>query len=442
LALPRRWTAALLAVVTTVAAVTVVVVVTRDGSHQGCRVATVLPADSPLLDTGGMAEQPDERLDTLAAAVDKLGAPFGPVRAGVGYDYDQWLHLYGVTGGVLAWTKNNAPVSYLEDGTLTPRWSLRPATKRTAWDASADRFLLLGLAGKRSTQVGSFDLATGKQVWCAELAPEHRNGDPVATAFLDGGDVLTALPAEHGIVLTRLGASHGRQVWQRTVTGIDRADFLAPLSTGVVLAGGTEEFRLADPAVKQPGGSVLTAFSAKDASTVWSWGAGPDTVAHVIGIAGEQVLFELRSAGGLQLVSLSASDGSVRWQRPLPEAAYSSTLRGDTVLVKSAAELVAFDAASGDRRWSREIPTDRTYFPYGFTLGQLPSLDETHVLLPTTTSLQVLDLETGEHLDYALPVDGVSTTYWPYQLLVTAKLLGVVTNTGGILADRDVGAVG
>ena len=138
-----------------------------------------------------------------------MGAPFGTVRAGVGYDYDQWLHLYAVSGGVLTWTKNNAPVTYLEDGTLTPRWSLRPATKRTAWDASADRFLLLDLAGSRPTTVGAFDLATGKPTWCAELAPRHRNGDPVATAFLGDGDVMVALPGKHGVVMTRLGGANG-----------------------------------------------------------------------------------------------------------------------------------------------------------------------------------------------------------------------------------------
>ena len=438
---PARWLALGLVAVVLVAATTVVVVVARNRG-EGCRVASTLAAKSPLLDPDGMTEQPDRRLDTLASAVGAMSAPVGHVRAGVGFDYGQWLHLYGVSGGLLAWTKNNAPVTYLSEDTLAARWSLRPATKRTAWDASADRFLLLGLARDHATRVGSFDLHTGRQRWCAELAPEHRAGQPVATAFLPDGDALVALPGKRGVGGTRLAAAHGRPLWQRDLGSVDRADFLGPLSDDVVLAGGTEEFRLADPETRGPGGSVVTAFSAEDGSTLWSWGAGAGTPAHVVGVAGQQVLVELRTATGLELVSLAAADGSVTWRRPLPEAAYSSTLRGSTVLVRSAAQLVALDAADGTPLWSREIPTERTFFPYGFTLSQLPSLDDEHVLVPTTTALEVLDVTTGEHQDLPLPTDGVSTTYWPYQLVVTDRLIGVVTNTGGIVADRDVGAVG
>lgn len=434
LALPRRGVAVLVAVVLVVVATTVLVLTTRGGS--GCTVATVLPARSPLLDTAGMAAQPDERLDTLTKAVDAMDAPIGDVRAGVGYDYDQWLHLYGVSGGVLAWTKNNAPVTYLDEESLAARWSLRPETRRTAWDASADRFLLLGLGARTSTSVGSFDLTSGRQRWCAELALHQRDGQPVATSFLASGDVLVALPGRGGITMTRLGAKQGQQVWHRTLTGVDRADFLAPIGDGVVVAGGAEEFRLADVNRTGPGGSVITAFSEKDGSTVWSWGGGADTVAHVVGITTDAVLVELRTPTGLQLVALSAANGALAWQRPLPEAAYSSTLRGETVLVKSAAQVVAYDATDGAERWSFPIPTDRTFFPYGFTLGLMPSLDADHVLVPTTTSLEVLDVVTGRHQDFSLPTDGVSTTYWPYQLLVTDHLIGVVTNTGGVLAER------
>lgn len=435
LSLPRRGLAALVAVVVVVAGVTVAVVASR-GEDAGCGAATVLTPHSPLLDAAGMATQPDHRLETLSESISAMGPPFGTVRAGVGYDYDQWLHLYGVTGGVLAWTKNNAPVTFLDDGTLFPRWSLRPATQRTAWDASDQQFLLLALAADRPTQVGQFNLRTGEQDWCTELAARHHDGDPVATTFLEGGDVLAALPGKRGMLMTRLGGDDGRQIWRHSMTGVGRADFLAPLNADAVVAGGTEEFRLADPAAGSPAGPVITAFSAHDGRDVWTWGGGPGSVAHVVGVAGDQVLVVLRSADGLQLLGLDGATGSVLWKRELPAAAYSSTLRGDTVLVKSAAELVAFDAASGERRWSRKIPTDRTYFPYGFTLDQMPSLDDRHVLVPTTTGLLVLDLATGTDEEFALPVDGLSTTYWPYQLLVTAKLLGVVTNTGGILTDR------
>ena len=87
--------------------------------------------------------------------------------------------------------------------------------------------------------------------------------------------------------------------------------------------------------------------------------------------------------------------------------------------------------------WQRAIPTKATFFPYGFTLDQMPSLDADHVLMPTTTALWILDVRTGTDVAYPLPTDGINTTYWPYQLVVTPNLLGVVTNTGAILAARE-----
>jgi hypothetical protein len=66
----------------------------------------------------------------------------------------------------------------------------------------------------------------------------------------------------------------------------------------------------------------------------------------------------------------------------------------------------------------------------------MPSLDEDHVLVPTTSALVVLDVHDGSQVSYALPTDGISTTYWPYQLAVTQDAIGVVTNTGGVVARR------
>ena len=82
------------------------------------------------------------------------------------------------------------------------------------------------------------------------------------------------------------------------------------------------------------------------------------------------------------------------------------------------------------------MPTDRTYFPYGFTLAQMPSLDAEHVLMPTTGGLVVLDVRDGSQEGHPLPVDGISTTYWPYQLAVTSDAIAVVTNTGAVVARR------
>ena len=435
LSLPRWWIAVLAACVLVVVGVVVVVV---RATVPPCRDELVEGPRSPLLDPAGMEEQPDERLDRLAAAVGGLDAPFGDVLAGVGYDYDQWLHLYGIEDGVLAFTRNNAPVTLLEPDSLAVRWSLRPDSRRIAWDAGGDRFLLLDLSGTEATRVSSYDVADGDRVWCAEVGQEHSEGDPVATTFLDRGDVLTALPDGDEVVLTRLSGSTGKTVWDRGYTTVGRADFLGPLDEDLVVVGGTEEFRLAEQAPETKAGAVLTAVSASDGNPAWTWAAGAGSQVHVVGVGDGRVISVERGPDGVRLFALSDS-GSELWSTEPEDAAYEATLRGGVVLMKSAAALYGYDAASGEQLWKDPVPTDRTYFPYGFTLGQMPSLDDTHVLMATTSELVVLDVTDGSTESYPLPVDGVSTTYWPYQLLATPDLLGVVTNTGAVVARRSGG---
>ena len=36
-----------------------------------------------------------------------------------------------------------------------------------------------------------------------------------------------------------------------------------------------------------------------------------------------------------------------------------------------------------------------------------------------------------------LPKDGINTTYWPYQLAVSAGLIAVATNTGAVVVRRE-----
>lgn len=395
--------------------------------------AKPVEGDSPLLSVAGMREQPDERLDTLATAVGSWKAPFGPVLGGVGYDYDQWLHLYGVQDGVLAFTRNTAPVTLL-DSSLKARWALRPATKRTAWDASADRFVLLDLARDKRTRVGSFALTSGKERWCVEVSAAHRDGQPVATTFLDGGDLVVALPGEKGLWLTRLRGDDGRARWAHEVGGVGRGDFLGALDDHTIVAGGVEEYRLAQP-VSSRAGKVITAFRTSDGSPRWSFKDQPGEQSHVAGVVDGRVIVVTASASGSTLSSVE--DGRPAWSIKPRDGAVESTIRGSVVLMRSKTGLDAYDVATGRALWHRPIPTSSTYFPYGFSLGQMPSLDETHVLMPTTTALRVLDVTTGKDVAYPLPVDGVSTTYWPYQLTVTPDLIAVVTNTGGIVSSRE-----
>jgi outer membrane protein assembly factor BamB len=432
----ERRTAWLPFLVAAVVAVTgvVVVLVTNRSSAPEC--ARSVAARSPLVAPARFGD--DEHLTTLARSVNAMPAPVGPVRAGVGFNYGQWLHLYGVGDGLLAFTKNNAPVTLLDGETLKPRWALRPATKRIAWDASATRLALLDLSAKQKVRVGSYDLTTGRQRWCVELSTRHEDGQPVSTAYLDDGDLLVALPVSDGLDVARLSARTGKVLWWNSLERAARADYLGLLIKDVFVAGGVEEYRLAevDPDAKEA--DVVTAYSTEDGRPFWSWTNGRGMVTHVVGVAAERTILMTRSAAGDRLRALDAT-GAEEWEVAPADGAFESTLRGEVVLMRSRTGLDGYSVATGKRLWHRAIPTDRTYFPYGFTLGQMPSLDASHVLVPTTTSLQVLTVTTGKYTDYPLPTDGVRTTYWPYQLVSTAALIGIVTNTGGVLADRVVG---
>lgn len=434
LELPRkRWIALLVALA--VVAVTAVVVVVRTRT-EACGAESV-QAGSPLLTPAKMTQQYDARLSRLSDAIGAMGTPFGQVRAGVGFDYGQWLHLYGVAAGLLAWTKNNAPVTLLDGDTLAARWSLRPLRKRTAWDADAERFLLLDLAKGEPTQVASYDLGSGKEKWCVSLSADQADGEPVATSFLPGGDVLVALPGDGGIEVVRLSDT-GHERWSRDLRGMDRADYLGPLIDGVFVAGGSEEFRLSQPDPQAPERDVVSAYSTEDGRRYWSWSAGKGEVAHVTGVSGETTVLVTRTTqvrDGLRLRALDATGAEI-WERSPADDAFESTLRGDVVLMRSRTGLDGYDVATGRSLWHKATPTDATYFPYGFTLDQMPSLDAGHVLMPTTTALRVLDVHTGADTSYALPTDGINTTYWPYQLAVTPHLIGIVTNVGGVVTGR------
>lgn len=431
----RTWVPIAAAAALAVAGVVAVLVTAQFNTSGAPTCATSVKASSPFVAPARFAE--DERLAALGAAVDQMPAPFGPVRAGVGYNYDQWLHLYGLNGGLLTFTKDNAPLTLLDGTTLKARWALRPETKRIAWDASADRLALLDLSAKRRVRVGSYDLASGKEQWCVELSAKHRDGQPVSTTFLDDGDLLVVLPVDGGLDVARMSADDGHVAWFNGLERAGRADYLGQLDDSSFVVGGTEEYRLATPEKPAPGGSDVSAYSLKG-EPLWTWAPERGALAHVVGVVrGSEPVVVVLATRGTSPVRLTGlgSGGTVLWSQHLKGPVTQATLRGTTVVLGSRTILRSHDARTGKPGWFRELPTDRTFLPYGFTLGQMPSLDETHLLVPTTTALEVLDLTTGKHVDHPLPTDGVSTTYWPYQLAFTGDLLGVVTNTGGVVAE-------
>ncbi|HET8604952.1 MAG TPA: PQQ-binding-like beta-propeller repeat protein [Marmoricola sp.] len=413
----------------------------------GC-AADVQPVAAPppvLLDARARAGQQDPRRDRLVRAAAAWGPPFGPVLGAVGYDYDQFVHVAGLPGGLALWTRDDPTMRFLAAArgghSLRPRWGVRTLTARSAWDAAAHRFLDIALPRDRGPALSALALSDGHRLWCARLGERPVGAaDPLATQVLPGGDVAALTPGSPGEqVLTRLAGADGSVRWRSDVRA--GGDFLGGAGAGVLVAGGVPAWRLADPGwlARRPAGAALVGVSARTGHLRWSWHQPAGTAVHVLGVdplLGRVVVMTWGPHGG-RLLALDR-DGSPVWSAdPFPGYHLDATLRGGRVLVRADDRLAAWDAATGRRLWQESTPSQPQFFPYGFELDSVPSLDARRVLLPTTTALRVLDLDTGVMSAYPLPRDGVSTTFWPYQVAVSDRLVAVVTNTGTVVLRLD-----
>lgn len=395
-------------------------------------------------DTAAMRRQPDRRLQRLADAVGRMPAPFGPIIGGVGFDFDHWLDLAALPNGLGAWTKGNPVFGVLGPG-LQPKWGIRQGKGEHAWDASADRFYASQLSATKPMQLSSYDVRTGHRLWCAKVGDVPTSArDPLGTDVLPGGDVVVLSDARGPKAqLTRLHGRDGSVQWQRTTTDVDKGDFVGSLGGGVGVAGGRPAYELADPSAldaRTATADSVIGFSQRNGNQEWAYAVPAHSAASVVGSdrgAGLVVLQQRRATGAGRLVALDRH-GRQLWTRTLP-AGDDVALRSAVVVVKGPGALRAYAATTGRRLWQRSYPTTRQFFPYGFQLAAQPSLDADHVLLATTTDLRLLDLRSGSWQRFALPTDGISTTYWPYQVVVTDSLIAVVTNTGAVVARRTVG---
>lgn len=434
----RRWLVVAVAAVLLVGSGAFAVVRHYRAHRCEAHVQSVADASSPFLSVAQRAARPDARRDRLVRAAASWPAPFGRVLGAAGYDYDQYLHVAGLPGGLAVWTRDSPEMAYLVEG--RPRWGVRTDTRRSAWDAGAGRFLDLALPRKAPPEVVALSLAGGRPLWCARLGAQPVGpDDPLATQVLPGGDVAALTPGPPGQVwLSRLAAGDGGLRWHRTVRA--GGGFLGDLGHGTLVAGGVPAWRLADPAwlADQPQRVSVAAVSTRSGELRWTWESAAGTAVHVLGLdpsAGRVVLMSWGPRGG-QVFALDRFGMPVWSVEPFPGHHLDATLRADRVLVRGHDHLAAYDARTGRLVWQRRTPARPQFFPYGFELDSVPFLDARHVLLPTTTAVRALDLDTGLMSSYPLPRDGISTTFWPYQLAVTDRAVAVVTNTGAVLLSR------
>ena len=147
-------------------------------------------------------------------------------------------------------------------------------------------------------------------------------------------------------------------------------------------------------------------------------------------------VWEARAPHG-QLTAIDR-DGKEVWSLvPSPGMAFDAALRTGRVLVRAGDAVVGVRPHRRPSAVAAHVPAEPQFLPYGFELDSVPLLDADHVLIGGTTALHTLDLRTGSMTSAALPTDGINTTYWPYQLAVSDRLIAVATNTGAVVVRRE-----
>jgi outer membrane protein assembly factor BamB len=439
----RAWLIGLMALAL-VAATAFAYVRSRETCGESVTSLSASESSSPFLDAEQREEQPDRDRDALVRTLEGDPAPIGEVVGAVGYHYEQWAQLSAYAQGIGVRTRGNPDFTMLDDETLRPRWSVQVSTKQSTYDASDERYLVRTTPTDSAPDLVALDADDGRRVWCVTLGDDPlRPDDPFATQILPGEDVAVLGPATGAKErIARLSADDGAPRWERTLDA-DSGDFLGDMGDDTLLAGGREQFRLFDPESvgDRPAGTSLVLLSARDGETIWTERAPAGSDVHVLGADPESGIAVVQEwSVGDRSTRLRAIDsrGNQEWTAvPAKGAYFDATLRAGRVLVRARNQWSAYDLEDGSRLWRRSVPARPQFLPYGFELDSVPLLDPDHVLIGGTAALHTLDLRTGEMTSAALPTDGINTTYWPYQVAVSDRLIAVATNTGAVVVRRE-----
>lgn len=416
----------------------------RDTCGDSVHSVSAARSRSPFLDAGGQAQEPDQHRDTLVRTLAADPAPVGPVVGAVGYDYQQWAQVSSYAQGIGVRTRDNPDFTMLDDRTLHPRWSVQVDTRHSTYDASDRRYLVATMPSKAAPDLVALDADTGHRLWCAHLdGPRVHGSDPFATQFLSDQDVVVLGPGGHGRErVVRLAAKDGAVRWKRDVDA-DAGDFLGDLGDGMLVAGGRPQYRLVDAGDtgKRRAGTALVGLSAKDGLTEWTRPEPAGSDLHVVGAdpaSGSAVVQQWSNSSGVTRLEAIDREGHETWSVvPAAGRYFDAALRSGRVLVRVGDRWSAYELSDGHRLWTTTVPAKPQFLPYGFQLDDVPLLDPDHVLMGGTTGLHTLDLGTGRMTDARLPTDGINTTYWPYQLAVSDRLIAVATNTAAVVVRRD-----
>jgi outer membrane protein assembly factor BamB len=396
-------------------------------------------SSSPFLDAADRQQQPDAERDRAVASLGTAPPPFGPVVGAVGYDYEQWAQISAYAQGIGIRTRDNPDFTMLDDHTLRPLWSVRVATKHSAYDADRDTYLVATMPKDGSPDLVDLNARTGARRWCSRLGGPHVSAAaPFATQLLDDGGVVVLGPGTHGRQrIVRLD-HEGNQKWAKQVRA-EKGDYLGLVGEGLLVSGGRPDYELADLHGLRGGASRLVALDLESGRTAWQTPELNGSGSHVVGTDNGLVLVLQRNAeSGVEVLVAYDEQGAVAWSvLPALPAPLDVALRSGRLLVRQGSRFAAYSAETGRLLWRRTMPTRPQFLPYGFQLDDVPLLDDQHALIGSTTGLRVLDLATGALGPTApLPTDGINTTYWPYEVAVSDHLVAVATNTSAVVMSR------
>jgi hypothetical protein len=417
-------------------AVALVAAVLLGGFGYWTRSGRTKPAECSGSITGSELKSPfekgppftDPRVTNLAESLQTIGHPI----AGVGYDYDRWLNLAALEHDLVVWTKHNPTWTLLDGQTLKPRWGARAPAAGMTWTASSNRFFSIGVG--KQVRVDALGIASGDSAWCTTLPGAAAPAD-ISTAVTSDDGVLVATPTGAGATLSRLAGKNGRISWQAAMS--EQPDSIVIINDEVAVVGGLAYGAAFNP--EQLGTTTrptLQGINVADGSREWTWTSKDAGALRVLGPDGDAVLVAVVSS---ERIRISRVDQLGRSHElfDLPARDLQATIRDGVLVTRESQQLVGRTAATGEVLWKSRIPTKPQFFPYGYDLASAPALGSSELLLGTTDALVTLQVHTGERESWALPTDGINTTYWPYQLAVTGDghLTGVVTNSGAVITE-------
>ncbi|MBW3579904.1 MAG: PQQ-binding-like beta-propeller repeat protein [Actinobacteria bacterium] len=201
--------------------------------------------------------------------------------------------------------------------------------------------------------VYAVDGRTGAEQWRL-----NAEGVPVGAPAVSEGSVYVSAGD-----LVALDAVTGAERWRRTVVGAGAMGAGAGVALTTTPVG-------------------LIALDAATGDEVWSWASlAPPQVAPVV--AGKSVVTD-DGAGGV--VSLSVTDGALRWRVPTAGLLQAPEVAGDGLVVATANGVVALETASGEERW-RVGPSDS---------DRLRVASDGFSVAATSTDVVILDAASGD----------------------------------------------